>query len=307
MSDFRRLNSTTSSSSSAPSHNSVFFNEISDIMHGYGDCESPLRDSIVLVEKIMHQQLNGILAEAIQYASTQRKRRDNGLTQADFEHLMRKRPEKIFRLQKHLKDLGLRKKIHDMLAGRPVGLAEEPENPDRASEGCLREVAEKYDEEKTRRLFRADRISQLLTGTQYQQYNVAKRTSFYCRNATVLAQRFRTWLTIPSDVYISNHILAILSYLAHETIATIVDLAILVRLNSANRAVDPYQRYSHAGITHQMLHLCPDVTQGRGGDGIRPITVQEINEAMRRFTFMSNNQLVGRFRNTKPEGLYLAL
>lgn len=275
-------------------------------MHGYGDCESPLRESVILVEKIMHQQLNGILAEAIQYANTQRKRRDNGLLQSDFEHLMRKHPEKIFRLQKHLKDLGLRKKIHEMLQGRQMGINEETENADRNSEGCLREIPEQYDEEKIRRLFRADRISQLLSGNQYQLYNVAKRTSFYCRNATVLGQRFRTWLTIPPDVYISNHILNILSYLAHETIAKIVDLAILVRLNSSNRVVDPYQRQSHAGITHQMLHLCPDVTQGRGGDGIRPITVQEINEAMRRFTFMSN-KMVGRLRNTKPEAPYLAL
>ena len=100
--------------------------------------------------------------------------------------------------------------------------------------------------------------------------------------------------------------MTILGYLAHETIATIVDRAILVRLNSSNRIVDPYQRYSHTGITYQMMHLCPDVTQGRGGDGIKPITVQEINEALRRTTLMSSRN-VGRFRNTKPEMPILAL
>lgn len=44
---------------------SIFFNEVSDIMHGFGDCEQPLRESVLLVEKILHQQMNGILAEAI--------------------------------------------------------------------------------------------------------------------------------------------------------------------------------------------------------------------------------------------------
>lgn len=165
-------------------------------------------------------------------------------------------------------------------------------------------MTEKYDEEKSRRLFRADRISQMLSGAQYQQYHAAKRTSFYCRNQ--ISQRFRSWLNIPSDLQISSHVLTILGYLAHETIAVIVDRAILVRLNSSNRIVDPYQRYSHTGITHQMMHLCPDVTQGRGGDGIKPITVQEINEAMRRTVFQAAQNL-GRFRKTKPELPLLAL
>lgn len=31
-----------------------------------------------------------------------------------------------------------------------------------------------------------------------------------------------------------------------------------------------------------MLHACPEVTQGRGLDGVKPITVQEIYEAVRR-------------------------
>lgn len=281
---------------------SLFINEISDIMRGFGDAEHPFRESVMLVEKILHQQLQGTVAEAIQVASL--RRGEIRLTQADFEYLMRRSPEKIYRLQKHLRDLGLRKRIQEMLSGRQVGLSDDSDSGDRSNDNALREVQEKYDEEKTRRLFRADRISQVVTGAQYQHYNAAKRTSFYCRNQ--IAQRFRSWLSIPADVHTSQHIMTILSYLAHETIAIIVDGAILVRLNSSNRIVQPYQRYSHAGITHQMMHLCPDVTQGRGADGIKPITVQEINEALRRTMFMSA-QNVGRFRNTKPQIPLLAL
>lgn len=278
---------------------SIFFNEVSDVLHGFGDCEQPLRETVLLVEKILHQQWNAILAEAIDVAS--RRRGEIRLTQADFEYLMRRNPEKIYRLQKHLRDLGLRKRIQEMLSGRQGSLQDDADVSEKGNE---REVAEKYDEEKSRRLFRADRISQILTGAQYQHYNSAKRTSFYCRHP--MSQRFRSWLSIPSDLHVTPHVMTILSYLAHETIAVLVDRAILVRLNSSNRIVDPYQRYSHTGITHQMMHLCPDVTQGRGGDGIKPITVQEINEALRRIAFMSS-QNVGRFRNTKPETPILAL
>lgn len=45
-----------------------------------------------------------------------------------------------------------------------------------------------------------------------------------------------------------------------------------------------------------MLHMCPEVTQGRGLDGIKPITVQEIHEAMRRHT-MCATKTMGMYRN----------
>lgn len=268
---------------------SIFFNEVSDIMHGFGDCSQPLRESVALVEKILHQQLTAIMAEVIFLSS----KRGTEITQGDFEFIMRRSPEKIFRLQKHLRDMGLRKRIQEMLSGKVTGMQEDLEPATNE-----RDVPEKYDEEKSRRCFRADRISQILSGAQYQQYNAAKRTSFYCRNQ--MSQRFRSWLSIPADLHISSHILTILGYFAHETIAIIVDRAILVRLNSSNRIVEPYQRYSHTGITHQMIHLCPDVTQGRGADGIKAITVAEINEAMRRSALMSSRN-IGQFRNIKPE------
>lgn len=45
-----------------------------------------------------------------------------------------------------------------------------------------------------------------------------------------------------------------------------------------------------------MLHLCPEVTQGRGMDGIKAITVQEIQEAIRRHSIASTRTL-GLYRN----------
>lgn len=42
--------------------------------------------------------------------------------------------------------------------------------------------------------------------------------------------------------------------------------------------------------------MCPEVTQGRGLDGIKPITTQEIHEAMRRHT-MCATKTMGLYRN----------
>lgn len=36
------------------------------------------------------------------------------------------------------------------------------------------------------------------------------------------------------------------------------------------------------GTSAKMLHACPEVTQGRGLDGVKAITVPEIYEAVRR-------------------------
>lgn len=45
-----------------------------------------------------------------------------------------------------------------------------------------------------------------------------------------------------------------------------------------------------------MMHMCPEVTQGRGEDGSKPITVQEIQEAMRRYV-MNYERHLGLHRN----------
>ena len=44
------------------------------------------------------------------------------------------------------------------------------------------------------------------------------------------------------------------------------------------------------------MHICPEVTQGRGMDGIKPITVPEIQEALRRHA-SEYNKPMGMHRN----------
>lgn len=216
-----------------------FYQIISDIMRGFGDCERPLEESVLLVEKILLQQLRGILNEVLDVAL--KRKGSPHPTQRDFEFLMRNNPTKVFRLQKHVKDLQMKRKLEEVYKGRPSTYEDELDtNGAMSDDDQDRDVAERYDEEKIRRLFRADRISQPLNGVQYKEYNEARRSSFYCRNSMKIRIKLRRW--IKSDVVLSNQVFTILSYLAHETIAAIVDFAILTRLNSANRLHEPFHR-----------------------------------------------------------------
>ncbi|XP_052872964.1 uncharacterized protein LOC128278304 [Anopheles cruzii] len=272
----------------------IFYDEIAQIMRGYGDCEKPLRESVILVEKIVLQQLRGIMQEAIDHAMS----RPNSptLSRRDFEYIMRNNQVRVARMQKYFRDMAMMKKrLRDMYGDRfshlHLGANSEPSDDD-----SDREAQEKKDEEKVRRLVRADHISQFLSGKQYEEFNFARRTSFMHRNAETMKSRMRAWLNIPEDVNITQSCLLTLAYLAHETIAVLVDFCILTRLNSSNRIVEPYSRITSSGKSHNMLHLCPEVTQGRGLDGVKPITPQEIHEAMRRHRQMATRSS-GRYRN----------
>lgn len=265
-----RQNSTTSHNMTTPIHHisplakqlsvelpndedsNSFYQIISDIMRGFGDCEKPLEDSVLLVEKILLQQLRGILNEVLDVAL--RRKGSAHPTQRDFEFLMRNNQTKVFRLQKHIKDLQMKRKLEEVYKGRPATYEDELDTNGAVSDDDQdRDVAERYDEEKIRRLFRADRISQPLNGAQYKEYNEARRSSFYCRNSMKIRMKLRRW--IKSDVVLSNQVFTILSYLAHETIAAIVDFAILTRLNSSNRLHEPFHRVVSSSKISELIKI----------------------------------------------------
>lgn len=241
-------NSTQSANQEKTEYVPQFMQEISDVMRGYGDCEKPLQESVILVEKIVIEQMRSMLIDVIN-VSIERKGKAQP-TQKDFEFMMRKHPTKLFRLQKHLKDLDFKRRYQDMISGRPMTYSEDFdeehfEEPE--------EVPERYDEEKVRRLFRADRISLTLNGQKYAEYNEARRTSFHCRNSNTIRAKLKNLINPPAGAVISGHIYTILGYLVHETIATLVDYAILTRLDSSNRSVHPFNRITTYG--EQKTHL----------------------------------------------------
>ncbi|XP_037945292.1 transcription initiation protein SPT3 homolog [Teleopsis dalmanni] len=264
--------------------------EVSDIMRSNGDCAQPRLDSVKLIEQIVYQQLRGLFFAASEAAML--RKMNPSPTQADFEFLMRNNAVKIARMRKHIKDMRILKKVLSIRHGLKD---EKIENAD-SDEELPVEMMELYDEERTRRLFRADRISQILIGQEYLDFSEARKTSFYCRNGESIKNKLGRFLDLPTDVNIPVATMNILAYLAHETIAVIVDYAFLTRLNSDNRVVEPYSRVTSTGASPAMLHVCPEVTQGRAKESAVPITPKEIHEALRRFYQMSNKK-IGYYRS----------
>uniref|UniRef100_A0A1I8Q709 Transcription initiation protein SPT3 homolog n=1 Tax=Stomoxys calcitrans TaxID=35570 RepID=A0A1I8Q709_STOCA len=274
--------------------NVSLLSEISDIMRSFGDSDQPRMESVKLVEHILQQQLRGMFNEASLVAM---KRKNNPCpSQADFEFLMRNHPVKIARMRKHLKDMRILKKFLSIRTGRPQDFMEDLDQQDSDEELGI-DVPEMYDEDRTRRLFRADRISQILSGQQYLEFNEARKTSFYCRHGEKIKNKFRRFLDLPADLRIPTTTMNILAYFAHETIAVIVDYAILTRLNSSNRITEPFSRVTSTGASPAMMHICPEVTQGRGMEVVKPISVQEIHEGIRRFRQMTSKK-VGFYRSS---------
>ena len=293
------INSTLSSAGNTPTTVAddlpvSLLSEISDIMRSFGDSDQPRIESVKLVEHILQQQLRGMFNEASLVAM---KRKNNPCpSQADFEFLMRNHPVKIARMRKHLKDMRILKKFLSIRTGRPQDFMEDLDQQESDEELSI-DVPEMYDEDRTRRLFRADRISQILSGQQYLEFNEARKTSFYCRHGEKIKNKFRRFLDLPADLRIPTTTMNILAYFAHETIAVIVDYAILTRLNSSNRVTEPYSRVTSTGASPAMMHICPEVTQGRGMEVVKPISVQEIHEGIRRFRQMTSKK-VGFYRSS---------
>lgn len=232
--------------------NSAFYSIISDIMRGFGDAAKPLRESVMLVEKILTQQMRGIMQDI--FDISMRRRGKCAPSKSDFEFLMRKDPVKVLRLRKHLRDIKLQKKYENLSQGRDI--QESLENLNDNSDDEIEDDMELHDEVKVRRLFRADRISQVLTGEEYVEYNIARRVSFYSRNVTAMRARMKFFLNVPMDIQLSPMTLNILAYLAHETIAILVDYCILTRLNSSNRSMEPYSRVTTPGVYYKFIIFC---------------------------------------------------
>ena len=111
-------------------------------------------------------------------------------------------------------------------------------------------------------------------------------------------------LQVPKEIQEDTNCLEIIQFLTQETVATLVDYSILTRLNSkASPGLD--QTIVQSNLSNNMLQFCPEVTQGRSFDGIKPLKVQEIQEAMRRFYLMRNQRKIGFSHNAKA--VFLAL
>lgn len=277
------------------------FEEISILMRASGDADasSQHRDSIILVEKILIQQLRCIMDIAIDVASC----RSNGSsllpTIHDFEYLLHRNKPKLIRFRKYMRNVQkLQIKNEQKQAGSGTAGSYGINFLNRITDNMDEEEEEVFDSEKLRRMYRADRISQILSQQKYEEYTKARAWSSNTRNKGEFLRKIVEILQLPKEIQDNPICLEILQFLTNETVATVVDYAILTRLNSENLSTDPF--IIQSSLSNDMLQLCPEVTLARGGDGIRPIKVQEIQEAMRRVQLMHCQRRLGTsFRNNE--------
>lgn len=262
----------------------LFEKEISDLMKSNGDSLNFQEiSSVHLIEKILQKEMHGIFYEASKAADE--RRNSNVPIQADFEHIMRNNPIRVSRLRKALKNMQIMEGLQKMHK------TSTPLNLDFRIQMLV--PPEMYDDEKTRRIFRTDRISLLLSPKNFQKFNFARKMNLLTRSRNqLMSMKFRKFLNLADDYDFNENLCQIVSHLANETILILIDYAILTRLNSDNRAMGPHSRTANSTPSMTEMNMCPEVTQGRGVEASKPISEQEILEGYRRFRFMTDRRKI---------------
>ncbi|KAK8765456.1 hypothetical protein V5799_031938 [Amblyomma americanum] len=298
------------------------------VMHGFGDSRYPFLESAKLVEDIVSQQMKLLYYRAAE-AATLRGAKAIGIE--DILFLMRKDKVKLGRLVHYLEMKCLKGCLYSQLPteeNEEVPSAPLSTDSDEKSSsfppfkrikicrdfisfidqtGELSDVFSnsRRDEVQFERQARADAFTKTMDQAQYVEYCNARASSFCRRNKV---GRFREWLLkdIDSDVKPAPSVLDVFSYLAYETVATIVDLSLLVKKEATHNPSDPlsysmptlvgnpeYPSCRLFGIKENPRSVTEEATPSTsmaGSSGTRPllpsdgIKPEEIKEAMRRFT-----------------------
>nr|KAF6508373.1 SPT3-like protein, SAGA and STAGA complex component [Rousettus aegyptiacus] len=225
---------------------------IKKILFSLGDARRPLHETAVLVEDVVHTQLINLLQQA---AEVSQLRGARVISAEDLLFLMRKDKKKLKRLLKYMFFRDYKSKIvkgideDDLLEDKLSGsnnvnkrqkIAQDFLNSiDQTGELLAMFEDDEIDEVKQERMERAERQTRIMDSAQYAEFCESRQLSFSKK-----ASKFRDWLDC-SSMEIKPNVVAmeILAYLAYETVAQLVDLALLVRQDMVAKAGDPF---SHA-------------------------------------------------------------
>lgn len=268
-----------------------FKNQIALMMYGFGDSHTPNPETVQLVESTVLSQLRSIVQEALKHAA-----QESRLQGEELIFLMRKNKYKMRRFIKYLHNKEMRRNVEKQVEyGSPEisstdgkRLIEFIEKIDETGE--LTDMTE-FDDQKYERQVRADRMSQALDEKKYLEFCKARRASFVSRNSDDL----RLWVDPDQELHFTPAAMDVLSYYAFETVAQIVDYALLVRMDKS-RTRDPFSnlRGMHYNATmfngtHRFVGTKPDISAVYSGQP--PISVDEIREVMRRVTMSQSGRL----------------
>ncbi|XP_035028895.1 transcription initiation protein SPT3 homolog isoform X1 [Hippoglossus stenolepis] len=257
-----------SSSKDRPSSRTSFIPELQSMMFALGDARRPLHDTAALVEDIVHTQLVTMLHQASEGAS---HRGSRVISAEDILFLMRRDKKKVARLLKYLQFRDYKSKLLKALedddpqqetdkGGAAGGVAGGNQRRQRLAQdflvwmdqtGELLSLAERQevDPVKQERMERLERQTRLMDQTQYSDFCESRQLSFAKK-----ASKFRDWLDCSSlELKPNNIAMEIVSYLAYETVAQIVDLSLLVKQEMATKT-NPISHVISSSYIHYTTH-----------------------------------------------------
>nr|XP_033793006.1 transcription initiation protein SPT3 homolog isoform X2 [Geotrypetes seraphini] len=229
-----------------------FVPEIQSMMFSLGDVRRPLHETAVLVEDVVHTQLINLLQQA---AEVSQLRGARVISAEDLLFLMCKDKKKLRRLLKYMN-------FRDYKSRVTKGLEEDDLLEDKFGAGSSnfhinkrQKLAhdflssidqtgellallddEEIDEVKQERMERAEKQTRMMDSAQYAEFYESRQLGFSKK-----ASKFRDWLDCSSMEIKPNAIaMEILAYLAYETVAQLVDLALLVKQDMTPKAGDPF-------------------------------------------------------------------
>ncbi|XP_078011461.1 transcription initiation protein SPT3 homolog isoform X2 [Phascolarctos cinereus] len=281
----------TSSSGRGTGKSTSFALELQSMMFSLGDARRPLHETAVLVEDIVHTQLINLLQQA---AEVSQLRGARVISAEDLLFLMRKDKKKLKRLLKYMFFRDYKSKIvkgieEDDLLEDKFSSSSNVNKRQKIAQDFLHSIDQtgellamfeddEIDDIKQERMERAERQTRMMDAAQYAEFCESRQLSFSKK-----ASKFRDWLDC-SSMEIKPNVIAmeILAYLAYETVAQLVDLALLVRQDMAPKAGDPF---SHAiSATFIQYHASAESTAACGieaqSNAIQP---SHIREAIRRY------------------------
>lgn len=268
--------STASSSKDRPVSRTSFIPELQSMMFALGDARRPPHETAALVEDIVHTQLITMLHQAGEGAALRGSR---VISAEDILFLMRRDKRKVARLLKYLQFRDYKSKLLKAVEEEETqqdtekwgaagaaggvaagGVAGGNQRRQRLAQdflvwmdqtGELLSLADRQevDPVKQERMERLERQTRAMDQTQYSEFCESRQLSFAKK-----ASKFRDWLDCSSlELKPNNIAMEILSYLAYETVAQIVDLSLLVKQEMTAKT-NPISHVISANYIHYNTH-----------------------------------------------------
>lgn len=258
--------------------------EIQLMMHGFGDVAEPLLSSAQLIENILQQEMGCLWRRVCADAQAEGS---NKPTIENFMFLLRKNPVKAKRFLKYLNIKVLKEKFEiekgddiSKLTGRQVASKRLKRCTDyfQSIDPNFDPNEEEIDDVYLQRKIRADLMARNMNDTKYLEFTKARQASFgHGRFFSTYNAKFREWLNkIDCSAGVTNETCDVLAYFAYETVAEIVDLALLVKQDALTKDFSEPEfpksllTVGRSSVSKQMEHRSA-------------ITPNEIREALRRF------------------------